>query len=79
MTILVVIFAEVLPKTYAISEPDRTALFIAPILRPLVVLFAPVAEIVKNLVRSILRLLGANIGEDYSLFCESCDICYLNL
>ena len=32
MTFLLVIFAEVLPKTYAINKPTRTALIIAPII-----------------------------------------------
>ena len=36
MTILVVVFSEVLPKTYAITKPDETALTFAPILQPIV-------------------------------------------
>ena len=32
MTIILVIFAEVLPKTYAINKPTRTALVISPII-----------------------------------------------
>ena len=32
MTIVIVIFAEVLPKTYAINKPNRTALLISPII-----------------------------------------------
>jgi len=36
MTLLIVIFAEVLPKTYAIGNADRTALAVAPIIRILV-------------------------------------------
>ncbi len=32
MTVVIVIFAEVLPKTYAINRPNRTALLIAPII-----------------------------------------------
>ena len=30
MTVVIVIFAEVLPKTYAINRPNRTALLISP-------------------------------------------------
>src|SRR5690606_42073326 len=33
MTVLIVIFAEVLPKTYAIAYPDRIALSVAPVMR----------------------------------------------
>ncbi len=32
MTVVIVIFAEVLPKTYAINKPNRTALLISPII-----------------------------------------------
>ncbi len=67
MTALVVIFSEVLPKTYAISHPDRTALTVAPILRPIVLLFAPVAKAVQIMVRTILRALGAKIDDSVSL------------
>ena len=33
MTVLLVIFAEVLPKSWAISSPDRFSLAIAPVMR----------------------------------------------
>ena len=33
MTVLVLVFAEVLPKTYALRHPDGTALFVAPAMR----------------------------------------------
>ncbi len=61
MTPLIVIFSEVLPKTYAIYEPEKTALKVAPILRPIVIFLAPVGAIVQMTVRKILRLLGADI------------------
>ena len=32
MTVVIVIFAEVLPKTYALNRPNRIALVIAPII-----------------------------------------------
>ena len=37
MTVLVVVFAEVLPKTYAIVNADRMALAVAPVVRSVVV------------------------------------------
>ena len=42
MTVVVVVFAEVLPKTYAILNADRMALAVAPILKVLVAVLAPV-------------------------------------
>jgi len=55
MTALVVIFAEVLPKTYAIANADKAALRIAPLLRRLVVLFGPITAGVEAVVGLILR------------------------
>ena len=60
MTVLVVIFAEILPKTYAIRHPDRVALRVAPIARGLVWLFSPVALTMLALVRLILAVFGVD-------------------
>ena len=54
MTALVVVFSEVLPKTYAIKNPDRLALRVARVFRPLVVLFGPISAMVEKIVKSIL-------------------------
>lgn len=67
MTVLVVIFAEVLPKTYAITEPDRTALTVAPILRPIIILFSPFSGLIKSFVRKILESLGTRSEVDSSM------------
>ena len=58
MTFLVFVFAEVLPKTWAIRRADDAALRVAPGLRILVALFAPVSRAVHAVVDRILRLLG---------------------
>ncbi len=58
MTALVVIFAEVLPKTYAIRNPERMARFIAPAAKVLVTLFSPVTRMVQWLVDRTLGLFG---------------------
>jgi Mg2+/Co2+ transporter CorB len=61
MTVLVLIFSEVLPKTYAISNPERTALKVAPPLRVVVAIFSPVVAVVRFIVRRVLALFGVNI------------------
>ncbi len=69
MTALVVVFAEVLPKTYAITNPDRAALRVAPLFRPLVVLFGPISSAVEKIVRLILGRLqtsGADREEGFT-------------
>ncbi len=60
MTILLVIFAEILPKTYAIRHADRMALAVAPIARGIVWFFSPVVLVMLALVRVILALFGVD-------------------
>ena len=66
MTLLVLIFAEVLPKTYAINNADRMALSVAPLVRFLVALLSPFSDAVQAVVRITLRLFGvtteSNLG-----------------
>lgn len=65
MTALVVIFAEVLPKTYALNRPNRTALAAAPLISPIVTALGPVTDLIQAVVRGLLALLGARMrGKD---------------
>jgi Mg2+/Co2+ transporter CorB len=61
MTLLVLIFAEVLPKTYALSNPDRMALAVSLPIRFFVLIFSPIVAAVQAVVRGTLRLVGANV------------------
>jgi Mg2+/Co2+ transporter CorB len=63
MTVLVLIFGEVLPKTYAITYPDRVALAVAPIVRVLVAVFSPIVIAVEYFVQNVLRLFGVNVKD----------------
>ena len=65
MTVVVVIFAEVLPKTYAIRRADKTALLVAPFLRPIVAALAPITLTIQILVLQLLRVLGAHREEPW--------------
>ncbi len=58
MTLLVLIFAEVLPKTYAITDPEKAAARASRVMGLAVLLFAPLVNVVRALVRLILRLFG---------------------
>jgi magnesium and cobalt exporter, CNNM family len=64
MTALVVVFAEVLPKTAAINAPDRLALAIARPMSWIVFFFGPVLMGVEALVRWLLHFAGIRIGEN---------------
>ena len=55
MTVLVVVFAEVLPKTVAINDPDRIALMAAKPIQWVVRLLGPVLAAIEALVRAIDR------------------------
>ncbi|MBR0826672.1 HlyC/CorC family transporter [Bradyrhizobium manausense] len=67
MTALVVIFAEVLPKTIAINAPDRIALAVARPMRLTVFILGPLLSIVENIVRVLMRLFGIAIGEHQAI------------
>ncbi|MEP4768750.1 MAG: HlyC/CorC family transporter [Roseibium sp.] len=67
MTVLVLVFAEVLPKTWAISNPERFALAVSPIVRVVVAVFGPIVIGVEWIVRMLLKLLGVNINDDTSI------------
>ena len=54
MTFLLVIFAEVFPKTYAINKPTRTALIISPFIFYLNKFLTPIVYIIKKIVNLIL-------------------------
>lgn len=56
MTILIVIFAAVLPKTYAIAYADRAALFVAPVMRWIIAILSPFTKLIEIVVRQMLRL-----------------------
>ncbi|MGN7438912.1 MAG: HlyC/CorC family transporter [Alcanivorax sp.] len=62
MTLLVLIFAEVLPKTYAFHHAETMAMRIAPILRFVILIFAPVTEAVTWIVRKVLMVFGVDIS-----------------
>jgi len=68
MTAAVVVFSEVLPKTWAINRPDGFALAVAPIIRPVVTIFAPITTVIEWFVSRILRLLGVTTGDSRSGF-----------
>jgi Mg2+/Co2+ transporter CorB len=67
MTALVVIFAEVLPKTIAINAPDRVSLLVARPMRVTLFLLGPLLAIVEAIVRVLIRLLGVKIGHNQPL------------
>ena len=63
MTLVILVFAEVLPKTSAIRNPDLVSLRVAPVLRPVVWLLSPIVRAVQLIVSATLSAAGATQGE----------------
>ncbi|MEP3346411.1 MAG: HlyC/CorC family transporter [Litoreibacter sp.] len=64
MTLLVLIFAEVLPKTYAITNSETAAARVSGPISVVVLVFAPMVTAVRALVRRMLKLFGVEIDPD---------------
>ena len=67
MTLLVLIFAEVLPKTYAITNAERAASLVSRPIGVVVLVFAPVVSAVRLFVRGVLRVLGVQVDPDSNI------------
>jgi Mg2+/Co2+ transporter CorB len=67
MTLLLLIFAEVLPKTVAIGYSEQVSLAVAPVVTFFVHLFGPILVGVDAIVRGILWLFGLSVGGHTSL------------
>lgn len=67
MTVLLLIFAEVLPKTIAINFPDQVSLLFARLVAFFILIFTPVLFAVDAIVGGCLRLFGLRIGDHTSI------------
>ncbi len=64
VTLLVVVFSEVLPKTWALNHADRMALAVAAPIRVLVLFLGPITHAIYLLVRATLRVFGIELGAE---------------
>ena len=71
MTTLIVVFAEVLPKTYAIQNSESTALHLALPVSFVLRLLHPFNVALQFIVRNILKCFGVDITRSNSLFSAS--------
>jgi Mg2+/Co2+ transporter CorB len=67
MTVLIVIFSEVLPKTYALAYPDRISLAVAPVMQWLIMLLKPLTMMVGFIVKQILKLTPTTKDDDANI------------
>ncbi len=68
MTALVLVFSEVLPKTYAITNPETVASKVARPVAGLIVVLTPVVSVVRTIVRGILWVFGLRTDANQHMF-----------
>ncbi|ACP26470.1 putative transmembrane CBS domain family protein [Sinorhizobium fredii NGR234] len=64
MTVLLVLFCEVLPKSWGLASPDRFALAVAPLVRRFVAVAGPISALINAIVRRLLTFFGVNLSSD---------------
>lgn len=64
MTLVVLIFSEVAPKTYAITYPEKAATRVAPVIRLVVRVLAPIVGSIRLIVRLAFNLIGVPTDPD---------------
>jgi Mg2+/Co2+ transporter CorB len=67
MTVMIVIFSAVLPKTYALAFSDRCALMVAPLMRVLILVLTPVTAAIQFVVRWLLKLTPTHRDDDANI------------
>ncbi len=67
MTVLVVIFSEIMPKTYAIQNSERVSLAFAPFLNIVVVLLKPITGSIQVFIYYFMKIFGVDINKNNSL------------
>lgn len=58
MTILILIFGEITPKSLAMQYTEKFALFVAPVINFLAALFSPLVHVLTKITNLFIRLLG---------------------
>lgn len=56
MTIVILVFAEIAPKTFALKSPDKIALFLAPLIDILVKILFPLTHLIQTIVDAFVHL-----------------------
>jgi Mg2+/Co2+ transporter CorB len=66
MGAFITIYAEVLPKMYVYTRPDKVALAFAPFFKPLLIVMSPLTKAINFIAQESLHLLGIKIKHDIS-------------
>ena len=60
MTLMILIFGELIPKTLALSNADKFALKISPLIRVIIIILFPLTKTLNFIVGFILKMLGVD-------------------
>lgn len=71
MTFLVVVFSEILPKTYAIQNSEKVSLLLAPPISLVVKLLYPITHAIQILIRYPLKWIGSDVRASETLISTS--------
>jgi Mg2+/Co2+ transporter CorB len=74
VSVLIIVFAEVMPKTIAINDADSVALKVARPLSWAVTILSPVTRSTEWVVKQLLRLFGIRLGGDGAVLSASQEI-----
>jgi Mg2+/Co2+ transporter CorB len=64
ITVLLLIFSEVLPKTYALMKADSVAMTFAPIIQFLILIFTPILFVVSGILKLTMKMVKPQTGNE---------------
>lgn len=67
VSVLIIVFSSVLPKTYALASSDRAALLVAPFLRVIIWILTPLTIALEIVVRMLLRLTPSKADDEANI------------
>ncbi len=71
LTLLILIFGEISPKTLATHRAEKLALAFCPIINALMIVFTPIAAAINFLAKGVIRLFGVKKGEKIESYTEN--------
>lgn len=66
MSVLITIYAEVLPKMYVYTNPDKVAMAFSPVFKPILTIMLPLTKTIELFAKSSLRLAGIRVSHELS-------------
>lgn len=70
MTVLILVFGEITPKTFAAQNPEKIAVKVADLLSVLLKIFKPILYLLTKITNFIIRVLGGEINENTTFITE---------